>query len=334
MNVVYKQNECRIYLSVIMNIETFMSFSVLSSSFGRQTSFSRDTVVVHDNPEIPVLKNSIPNDDMREVWLPAMLLPRFLKPVAVPATTTTATNDVGFPALNPSLYLNNDRPTLDDIDGFGPSKRNIHKSSKGIRCFDSVVCDNDEHETFKKRKNAHRMKSTCRMCVKDTVKTVPVHATHWQTSRYITALFRNYFCPFCLLESPRSKMYNVNCKLQCKKHAVANRLVKCAHGKEWRYCKECVFDVRSSTFYCACCQSLSARVNCMCTDEIKTLSYGIRLHTNPFTVPTAEVIIQEDLWAASSIECASAAKKSAGGSQKRARKNAGVKVGPFLEPRL
>ena len=62
-------------------------------------------------------------------------------------------------------------------------------------------------------------------------------------------------------------------------------------------------DPRASTYFCACGKKLSERLKgrCGCDDATKNLSYGIRLHTNPFTVPDIVTRVREDAWADASL---------------------------------
>jgi hypothetical protein len=129
-------------------------------------------------------------------------------------------------------------------------------------------------------------------------------------------------------------MHTVVVKGRCQKHSVANRLTKCKkHNTCWHYCKECPEDPRSGTFYCACGQTLSGpKRNCTCPAKV---SYGVRLHTDPFVVPTAEVRAMEDKWAADSLANAAylqAHPDSEVPPPKRQRSTFGSTVGPFVKP--
>jgi hypothetical protein len=208
--------------------------------------------------------------------------------------------------LNPALFLNDQRPTFkDDGKGFGPGIINAIKwTGAGIRCFDNPICVNPLHETGFKRINVYRQMSTCRTCVQEAVETIPPHATHMQTVRFVTALFRNYFCPFCLLvENDRSKMHLVTAKMQCKKHKIINRSVFCRHEKQlWQNCRLCSFDPRAATAICACGKLLQDKHLCTCDPSLKALSYGIRYGINPFKVPTAAEQEQDAEWVRLCIE--------------------------------
>jgi hypothetical protein len=227
-------------------------------------------------------------------------------------------------ALNPSLVMNLGQSV-------GPAKRNAKKMDRGIKCLDAPVCTIDSHETNRKRKNAFRSASECRGCLKNAIGEMPSTATRWQVVRFLTAKFRNYFCPFCLLESDKKTMHLVSCKASCKSHSAVNRKVTCKHDKPWQYCKECEDDPRSSTFYCACGKSLSGSTYCVCPED-KRKPYGIRLHTDPFVVPTDCVRAKENGWAVQSI--AQATHEEIQPSQKKQRKSAGVALGPYITPRI
>lgn len=225
--------------------------------------------------------------------------------------------------LNPTLVMNLGHSV-------GPAKRNAEKMDRGIKCLDIPVCIIDSHETNRKRKNAFRVASECRGCVKNAVGEMPSTATQWQVVRFLTAKFRNYFCPFCLLESDKQTMHLVSAKSTCKSHIAMNRKVTCKHEKPWQYCKECEDDPRSSTFYCACGSSLCCSATCVCPEE-KKKHYGIRLHTDPFVVPTDYVRVTEDGWVVRNI-----AQAMQGGQppQKKQRSSAGVVLGPYVTPRV
>jgi hypothetical protein len=234
-------------------------------------------------PELPPIRNEPLAASDVTIRLPPIRLPGAV--VVLP------------PNANPSLVVNTQRSTHRDIGGFGPMLRNMEKKARGIRNYDMPVCTNEAHETNRKRKNVFRKNSTCRGCVKDAVESIPPHATKWQIARYVNALFRCYFCPFCILESPRDKMHQVSAKMRCAKHYGINRHVKCSqHNTEWAYCKECVHDLRSANYFCPCGKRKRAEAGCTCPPELSRLSYGVRLHTNPFAVPTEEVRAQEEAW--------------------------------------
>ena len=235
-------------------------------------------------PELPPIRNESIAESYVTVRLPPIELPAAA--VVVPPSNA-----------NPLLIVNTQRSTHKDIGGFGPMLRNEEKKARGVRYFDMPLCTIEAHETNFKRKNLFRKNSTCRGCVKDAVESIPPHATKWQIARYLNALFRCYFCPFCILENPRDGMHLVSVKAHCAKHHAINQQLKCGeHKKEWAYCKECVHDLRSSNFFCLCGKRKCASVSCVCPPELRSLSYGIRLHTNPFAVPTEEVRAQEEAW--------------------------------------
>ena len=190
------------------------------------------------------------------------------------------------------------------INGFGPAVRNEEKFAQGIRTHDQPKCTDPSHSD---KDGWFRTKSQCRMCLKEAVETIPLTTTRWQTTRYLTALFRSYFCPFCFLEAERSEMHTVTTKSQCKKHRNLNRTYKCQHNTEWQYCKECVHDPRSATEYCLCgakTSGIQSWAGCQCPDGVKGLSYGLRFGTNPFVVPTDATRAQEDLWASERLALA------------------------------
>ena len=237
-----------------------------------------------------------------------------LPPIALPSSSG-APVVVPLPRLNPALFLNDQRPTFKDDDkGFGPGIINTIKWTAGIRCFDNPICVNPLHETGFKRINVFRQMSSCRTCVQEAVETIPPHATHMQTVRFVTALFRNYFCPFCLLvENDRSKMHLVTAKMQCKKHKIINRSVFCRHEKQlWQNCRLCSFDPRAATAICACGKLLRDKHLCTCDPSLKALSYGIRYGINPFKVPTAAEQEQDAEWVRLCIEEADSMRLRAG----------------------
>jgi hypothetical protein len=230
---------------------------------------------------------------------------------------------------NPALILNIARPTVNDINGLGPALQ------VAPRRFDIPVCMDPTHEHNNKRKNRYPVMSSCRSCLKQAVESIPAYATHWQAVRFLTAWCRCYFCPFCMLEcDDPNRMHMVTAKSTCKKHSVINSVAKCKHNKQWTYCKECPEDPRSATYYCACGLKTSGNVKCMCPAG-KRVSYGIRVHTNPFVVPTDAVRAQEDAWAADKM--AYAARVQANPSEveptpKRRRINTGKVLGPYVAP--
>ena len=294
-----------------MNILAFMSFSVLSAA--------RVDDPVPPMPDIAPLRSVVDPD----VRLPEMSLPSDV-PVAhaVPVV------------LNPALIFNASRPINRDIGGFGPAQVNTDKKSNGTKCYDLPICTDVSHETFHKRKNAFRVVTECRGCVKKAAEDLPDHATRWQKARFLNATFRSYFCTFCFLECDDDKMHAVVAKGNCQKHSVANRLTNCKkHGTRWHCCKECPEDPRSGTFYCACGQTLSGpKKNCRCAAKV---SYGVRLHTDPFVVPTAEVRAIEDKWAADSLARAEHLQANPDEEvppPKRQRRSAGRTMGPYLKP--
>jgi hypothetical protein len=253
-------------------------------------------------PELPPLEPSLLGQTFTDVRLPTfnLLFAAPPPPVAPPPVLV----------LNPRLHINDQRPTDRDVDGFGPVRLNVEKKALGIRCLEHPICTNASHETNNCRKNKYRTKIMCRGCVKEAVASIPPTATQWQTTRFLTGLFRNYFCPFCMLEcDSRDKLHLkiIRKKGTCKKHSVINSLTKCpAHGKKWQYCVDCKDDPRSATRTCLCGMLVGKK--CACPN--KGLSYGIRLHTNPFIVPTAEVKAQEEQWAADCIARAAAIQHS------------------------
>lgn len=191
--------------------------------------------------------------------------------------------------FNPALVHNNTRPTArDDAAGFGPALKNEEKMAQGIRCMDNPVCTDLTHCTGYARVNLYRQKNTCRECVKEAVASLPAHVTHMQTVRFLTALFRNYFCPFCMLEeTDKSKLHLVRVKKTCKVHHIINRFTYCQHPNQlWQNCVVCSFDPRAGTAVCACGNLL--RESCICDPALKAQSWGIRFHVNPFKVLTAE----------------------------------------------
>jgi hypothetical protein len=280
--------------------------------------------VVHMVPLLPPLL-SIP--DMQVAPLPPIHVPGVpLHPIQMPGAPA---------ALNPKLVLNNERPTAGDVNGFGPSIRNERKlRESGVRCNDSPVCRDPAHETGNARKNMYRIKSECRGCLKEAVDSLPAFTSHWQASRYLTGLFRNYFCPFCFLEcKSKGEMAGVVVKSCCVKHTVINSLITCdAHDKKWGYCKQCVHDPRSATFYCPCGVPLSASVRCVCPAALRKLSWGVRLHTNPFVESVDRA--QEDQWVVESIARANEAMTS--GVElplKKRHRNSGKTIGPYFRPK-
>ena len=184
--------------------------------------------------------------------------------------------------------------------GFGAAVLNKEKlATKGVRCNDQPRC------THKTDKDVFRQKAQCRLCLKETVESIPASATRWQSTRFLTALFRNYFCPFCLLQSDPGEMHLVSVKRICKNHCNINRRPTCQHELKWQSCKVCLHDPRSATGYCLCGKRHSEKgVWCACPSDLKNLSYGVRFGTNPFVVPTDAVRKQENLLASESLTVA------------------------------
>ena len=191
------------------------------------------------------------------------------------------------------------------INGFGPSVRNEEKYAQGIRQTEQLKCTDPSHSD---RVGWFRTKSQCRLCLKEEVERIPLTATRWQVARYLSVLFRSYFCPFCFLQLERAELHTTFTKKQCLNHRNLNRTYKCKHEKMWQYCTQCMHDPRSGSDYCLCGAKTSGCNNwaaCKCSEDVKGLSYGLRFGTNPFVVPTDAGRQQEDLWAAESLALAS-----------------------------
>ena len=193
------------------------------------------------------------------------------------------------------------RPCPRIINGFGPAVRNDEKFAQGFRTHDQPKCTDSSHSG---KVGWCRTKSQCRLCLKEEVERIPATATRWQIARYLNALFRSHFCPFCFLKLERSKLHTVSTKYRCKEHRNLTRTSKCPHDMKWQLCMVCLNDPRSATEYCPCGSRMSG-VNswggCTCPDDLKSLSYGLRFGTNPFIVPTYAGRLQEDLWTSESL---------------------------------
>ena len=271
-------------------------------------------------PELPALDPSSLSEVVMTVRLPSVRL--LLDAIPPP-----------LPVLNPLLRVNDQRLTDRDVNGFGPARVNAEKKALGIKCMDQPICTDASHETKRCRKNKYRSKIMCRWCVKEVVESIPPTATRWQTTRYLTALFRNYFCPFCMLQcdsNDKLHLKQIRTKSHCRDHSAANSQTKCpAHEKEWKNCTECKDDPRSATLSCACGGKLGW--GCACPN--KGISYGIRLHTNPFIAPTAEVKAQEDIWA---VDCIARATVMQASNvclpPKKRGPGAGKTLGVFIHP--
>ena len=236
-----------------------------------------------------MLSNLVP------VMIMSLVSPDPPPPVQVQPPDSVAPSDVAVRV--PSVQLPASQRSL--TEGFGAAVTNKEKLAKGVRCNDQPLCTNPAHM---KKGGVSRQKAQCRPCLKEMVETIPASATRWQTSRYLTALFRNYFCPFCFLECDRGLMHKVTVKSKCKNHCNINRMSTCQHGKEWHFCTDCPHDPRSATRYCACGNMHTEKGTfCSCSSGLKNLSYGVRFGTNPFVVPTDDVRVQEDLWASESL---------------------------------
>ncbi len=261
-----------------------------------------------------------------------------LAAIIVPAGGFPIVPAGGFPVLNPALFLNDQRPTdRDDPMGFGPALLNAIKMARGVRCFDNPVCKNKAHETNNSRVNAFRQMAWCRGCLKDLILKIPSEATLMQVVRFIMALTRSAYCPFCLLEEgDRGNMHRVVAKKHCKRHEIINLSTKCeAHGRKWQECKECAFDPRAGTDYCAC--GVRLRNACVCPPPFKGVSHGIRLHTNPFVVPTEAEKERDARWVEYNIERATRMQDRADALRptlppKARRSGPSVRAGPYLKP--
>ena len=296
-----------------MNALSFVAFRLLSPSRQQNADPLPPMPVIAPLRHLPVMDAVFRLPAINLSVMPAIVLPQLPR---IP---------------NPALIPNIARPTVNDINGLGPAVQ------VAPRRFDIPICTDPTHEHVNKRKNQFTVKSSCRGCLKQIVEGIPVHATHWQTVRLLTASSRCYFCPFCMLEcDDHSRMHRVSAKSVCKKHSVINSVAICKHNKGWKYCKECPEDPRSATFYCACGLRIRGSMDCMCPVG-KRVSYGIRMHTDPFVVPTDEIRAQEDAWAADKI--AYAARVQANPSEveptpKRRRVNTGKVLGPYVAPFL
>ena len=188
------------------------------------------------------------------------------------------------------------------VGGFGPAVLNEEKAAMGIRCNDQPKCTDPSHSD---KEGWFRQKSSCRPCLKEAVEGIPPSATRWQAARYLNALFRCYFCPFCFLELERDELHNAPVKSRCTKHVNLNRTTKCQHDHPWKNCKECLHDPRSATDFCPCgSRNVEVNGNCTCPAGLKEQSYGLRFGTNPFIVPTDEVRAREELMASESLALA------------------------------
>ncbi len=293
-------------------------------------------------PLIPTIGVPSPIDIRSLINADALLLPRIELPIeSNPPRAPPVLPDSRYPSLNPALFLNNTRPTArDDAMGFGPALPNVAKQAVGVRCLDNPVCTKPSHDTGYMRINAFRQANTCRGCVQEAVASIPSHATHMQTVRFVTALFRNYFCPFCLLEeNDKGRMHLVAVKKHCKRHRIINRSIHCKHGDQlWQNCTRCTFDPRAATAVCACGNLLREKKFCTCDPSLKALSYGIRFNVNPFKVPTAAEQAQDAEWVRFNIEEATSMRLRAAELEgqlapKRVRKAAAPRA-PFVKPRL
>jgi hypothetical protein len=261
-----------------------------------------------------------------------------LLPVSLQLPPPNFVHASGLRWLNPALFPNDKRPTgRDDPMGFGPALLNAIKMASGVRCFDNPVCMDPAHETGHKRVNKFRQKAWCRLCLKYLIEQIPSEATHMQAVRFIVAMTRNAYCPFCLLEQgDRSKMHLVVAKKHCKAHEIINRFTKCeAHGRKWQECKECAFDPRAGTDYCAC--GVRLHNACACPPSIKGVSHGIRLHTNPFVVPIEAEKERDARWVEDNIERATRMRDDADALRptlppKVRRSGPSVRAGPYLKP--
>lgn len=290
----------------------------------------------------PALAAVMGNADFLIQRLPPMVIPSRTESSQPPLPSVRLNPIPGLYPLNPALFLNNQRPThSDDAKGFGPAKLNVDKRAQGIRCFDAPVCKNDAHETNVKRINMFRVKASCRGCLQEAIRDIPDYATWMQGVRFVSALFRNYFCPFCLLEADRDTAHLVPAKFKCDKHSIINQFYKCVdHDLPWSMCKDCAFDPRAGTRFCACGALMDCRrIDCTCAPALRNMSHGIRFLVNPFVVPSPEDRARDAEYARFSLEramvmqnCADVLKEDL--PLKRTRNGVAIRRGSRLAPRL
>jgi hypothetical protein len=215
---------------------------------------------------------------------------------------------------NPALIPNDSRPVVDDDrHGFGPTKRISGQKALGDEKWAKPYCDDESHETGNARVRVFRAKGDCRGCVQKAAELTPDTATTFQMASHLYALTKGSFCVFCMLEVGKEGAHLVPHTIQCQKHEIANGYNRCdAHNLRWRFCKQCSFDPRAGTAYCACGVLLRYRKkHCKCATDPREISYGIRYNINPFVVPTDDVRAQQDKWAANSLERAMVMQNSA-----------------------
>ena len=215
---------------------------------------------------------------------------------------------------NPALLSNGDRPIVDDdLYGFGPTKRDEEKKALGVEGLLEPYCDDESHETNCKRIRKYRAKIGCRGCLKEAAERIPDTATRFQVASYLHALTKGNFCVFCMLEVGKEGAHLVSHTIACEKHEIAIGYSRCDdHNLRWRFCKQCNFDPRAGTAYCACGVLLRLRKDhCKCAIDPRGESYGIRYNINPFVVRTDEAKEQDEKWAAYTLERAMVMQNSA-----------------------
>ena len=263
------------------------------------------TARVYSHTPSPMSSSSAPVD-LSLVLFPAPLDPlQTLAAVACAAVRAFPPSAVLLRPFNPALLPNGDRPVVDDDRyGFGPTKRIAGKKALGDESWAKPYCDDESHETYCPRVRQFRTKCGCRGCLKEAAERIPDTATRFQEASHLHALTKGQFCVFCMLEVGKEGAHSVLHTISCEKHEIAIGYNRCdAHNLHWHFCKQCNFDPRAGTAYCACGVLLRYRKkHCKCATDPREVSYGIRYNINPFVVPTDEVRAQQEKWAADSLE--------------------------------
>jgi hypothetical protein len=139
--------------------------------------------------------------------------------------------------------------------------------------FQNPLCLNPIHNAVrsKQRKSPFRQRHTCTFCVMERIFQLLCFKTPKRMIvKRITAEFRAYFCPFCIMEadlSPEALMAGSPDKFlhcHCRKHKSLLDQKRCKHDKRWTDCALCD-DPRAGSSFCACGVKLgSAKKFCCC----------------------------------------------------------------------
>ena len=140
--------------------------------------------------------------------------------------------------------------------------------------FQNPLCTSLIHNAVrsKSHRSSFRQRHTCALCVMDRVfqlvcSKVPKEAV----VKKVTAEFRAYWCPFCIMEADLSPEALICCKPNaflrnhCRVHADILAQKRCEHNKRWTDCCVCD-DPRAGSSFCACGVKLGPMLkkNCCC----------------------------------------------------------------------